>query len=322
MTVNIIMPAYNGHKTIRQAIASVAMQDGIDQILLTIVDDCSDSTYDYILSEFPYINIEILRKPTNTGCGQSRQYGIDRCKCKYFMFLDTDDCLYTPMAVKQMYSFMECENLDSLYRDFIEELDDGKYILRKNSGVWMHGKMFRTKYIQDNNIRYSETRLHEDHAFNIISKLSGGKNRHIDAVTYLWKYNENSLTRCEEIHNDFGKSMESFLINAKYTINELIKREINKDEISDVSKKYILSFYRYYNTMLYEGSCADDIKIFLKDIKEFYEGIPREITDEITLEYLTENFYQEENIREMIDTNIIFVIPIGIYYIQLCNPTQ
>lgn len=42
MKVNIIMPAYNGHETIRQAISSVASQDGLEKILLTIVDDCSE----------------------------------------------------------------------------------------------------------------------------------------------------------------------------------------------------------------------------------------------------------------------------------------
>ena len=173
--VNIIMPVYNAHNTLRQAIGSVIMQDDLDNILLTIVDDCSTEPYDYLLDEFKFMNIEIMRKDTNTGCGQSRQYGIDRCKCKYFMFLDADDCLYHPDSVKKMHQYMENEQLDMLYTDFIEELNDDSFFLHQNSGVWMHGKMFRTSYIQDNDIRYNETRLHEDHAFNFITRICGGK---------------------------------------------------------------------------------------------------------------------------------------------------
>jgi glycosyltransferase involved in cell wall biosynthesis len=127
------MPAYNGHKTIRQAVASVAMQDNLDNILLTIVDDWSDESYDYIISDFHYMKIEILKKPTNTGCGQSRQYGIDRCKCKYFMFLDTDDCLFSPDAVRQMYNRMEENELDILYTDFVQELENNSYIVNAAS---------------------------------------------------------------------------------------------------------------------------------------------------------------------------------------------
>ena len=44
------MPAYNGHETIRQAISSVASQDGLEEILMTIIDDCSDEPYDYLLT--------------------------------------------------------------------------------------------------------------------------------------------------------------------------------------------------------------------------------------------------------------------------------
>jgi glycosyltransferase involved in cell wall biosynthesis len=49
--VNIIIPAYNAHKTIRQAIASVASQENQEQIKLTIVDDCSSEPYNYLLRQ-------------------------------------------------------------------------------------------------------------------------------------------------------------------------------------------------------------------------------------------------------------------------------
>ena len=129
MKVNIIMPAYNGHETIRQAVASVAAQDALEDILLTIVDDCSDEPYDYLLPDYKYMNIEILRKPSNTGCGQSRQYGIDHCRCecwcvlvKFFIYFfseapwDPMDGFgwWHPFLLNMLFVFWKCHDFSGV----------------------------------------------------------------------------------------------------------------------------------------------------------------------------------------------------------------
>lgn len=311
------MPAYNAHATIRQAVASVAMQDDLDNILLTIVDDCSDKPYNYLIDDFRYMKIEVLRKPTNTGCGQSRQYGIDRCKCKYFMFLDADDCLYSPDAVKKIHSYMENEHLDFLYSDFLEELNTGDYFLHQNNGTWMHGKIFRTNYIRKKNIRFNETRIHEDHAFNIIVHSSGGKNLYIDYTTYVWKINPQSLTRSP---HSFDYAMNNYIKNAEYTISELIKRNIKNEKIDLILKKYILSFYKYYNIGLSHNISNSEIEKFLYNISHFLVNIPSDILLKLSKEFLLEDFYEDYSIQEMIDNNVIFNISFNEYYVRFINP--
>ena len=313
--VNIIMPAYNAHKTIRQAIGSVVMQDDLDNILLTVVDDCSDEPYDYLLDDFHYMNIEILRKPENTGCGQSRQYGIDHCKCKYFMFLDTDDCLYTHDAVRMMYSYIEKEQLDFLYTDFLEELNDEEYYLRQNSGVWMHGKMFRTEYIQQNDIRFSHTRLHEDHAFNILAQMCGGKNLYIDYKTYVWKRNPESLTRSPE--HTFTYGMDNFITNAEYVMKELIRRNIDTDGILSIATIYVLTFYKYYNDTVAFELPSSMKERYIKQVKNYINSIPDEVRNKLTLEHLTQEFYQSSTIQSMVENNVVFRVGFDEYYHEL-----
>lgn len=317
MKVNIIMPAYNGHETIRQAISSVASQDGLEEILLTIVDDCSDEPYDYLLTDYHYMNIEILRKPTNTGCGQSRQYGIDHCKCEYFMFLDVDDCIYSPCVVKQLYTIMDNEKLDSLYTNFVEELPNGRYLLHKNGGGWMHGKMFRTKYIQDNNIRYNETRLHEDHAFNIIQQYSGGKNMTVDSISYLWKRYPKSLTRTPEIRNNYDYNMEHYMENAVYTISELCRRGVNGDKIKEIIRLYVVSFYRHFNIMVSKGASQDSLTWFCGKSMDFWNSIPDNLREGVNEGYLTVDFYQSEAMKELADRNIVPTITFHQFYEML-----
>jgi len=310
--VNIIMPVYNGHKTIRQALGSVLMQDDLDNILLTIVDDCSDEPYNYLLDEFKFLKMEIFRKDKNTGCGQSRQYGIDRCKCEYFMFLDADDCLYHPDSVKKMHQYMNDEQLDFLYTDFLEELDDNRFFLHQNSGVWMHGKMFRTSYIQKNNIRFNDTRLHEDHAFNFITRACGGKNLYIDYSTYIWRRNINSLTHSNE--HTFEVAMNNFIENGKYVVSEFIKRNVTERHMIETVKSYLFSLYKYYNFAICDKVTNETISWYIQQIKIFISTIPENIRTKLTFEYLTRVFYSDDTIDSMISANIVIHIGFREYY--------
>ena len=310
--VNIIMPAYNSHDTIRQAIGSVVMQDELENILLTIVDNCSELGYEYLIKDFNYMKIEILRKNSNTGCGQSRQYGIDHCKCKYFMFLDTDDVLYSPDAVKKMHYYMEENELDFLYTDFIEEKNDNEYIIHQNDGVWMHGKMFRTEYIRNNGITFSNTRLHEDHAFNIIASALGGRNLYIDYTTYMWKKNLRSLTNSPS--HTFINAMTNFLKNAEYTLNELSRRNIDKSFIVKVVKVYILSFYKHYNSALINNVPQSEISDFIGMIASFCRCIPKDMRNILNRECFTNNFFDNIPIQSMYENNIAFLVGFNEYY--------
>ena len=306
--VDIIMPAYNGHETICQAVASVAMQDNLQEIQLTIVDDLSDKPYDYILSLFPTVNIRIIRKPTNTGCGPSRQYGLDRCTEKYFMFLDTDDCLFGPSVVKNMVAIMEREQLDSLWTNYVEEFLDGSRALYRNRGTHMHGKMYRTEYIQKNNIRYNMTRLHEDHAFNAIALLVGGRNRFVDMETYVWRSNPKSLTHMKETQQDIDYSMDAFLTNANYTLTELSKHLVPPDKIAEMAKKYIMSFFRYYNVMMNSRVNQEYLGIYIEDIKKLLSALSKEVTKLLSYEKFVVDFYKDDAIRAMIEQNTLINI--------------
>lgn len=306
--VDIIMPAYNGHDTICQAVASVAMQDNLKDIQLTIVDDLSDKPYDYILNLFPTVKIRILRKPTNTGCGPSRQYGLDRCTERYFLFLDTDDCLFGPSVIKNMVAIMEREQLDSLWTNYVEEFEDGKRVIYRNSGTHMHGKMYRTEYIQSNNIRYNMTRLHEDHAFNAIALLVGGKNKFVDMETYIWRSNPTSLTRKEETQKDIVGSMDAYLINSEYVLTELARREVGVEKIAEIAKKYILSYFRFYNAMKNAGINHEYLQSYIERIQTILEDISEEVMELLPYERFTANFYEDDAILAMIRQNVLISV--------------
>ncbi|MCD7811011.1 MAG: glycosyltransferase [Ruminococcus sp.] len=230
---------------------------------------------------------------------------MDSCKCDYFMFLDADDCLYAPNVVKQLSEYIDSNNFDYVISSFVSETEDGKYVLYKNNTVWMHGKIFRTSFIQSENIRYSHTRLNEDHSFNaIVIDNPRSKGTFVDLVSYVWKYNKNSLVRSESFESYTNKE---YVKNAIYTLSEFISRGYDKEKTKAILLKYLISFYAYFLKDLESGKDADILDTYLNDVRGFWSSIPESYKD-ICINDFQQFFYHDETIRDLIRRDYIFEI--------------
>lgn len=111
-TVSIILPVYNGEKTLQNAIESVIKQTYSDYHLI-IVDDGSTDRSARIADEYAekYDNIYCLHKK-NGGQSSARNTGLDTYKgTKYICFLDADDTLQ-PNALQKCVDSMDGYNAD------------------------------------------------------------------------------------------------------------------------------------------------------------------------------------------------------------------
>lgn len=91
--VSVIMPAFNGARYIREAMASVAAQTRGDWELVVIDDGSSDGTAEAasrFAAENPALSIKVLRQP-NGGAAAARNAGIRAAAGRYLAFLDCDD---------------------------------------------------------------------------------------------------------------------------------------------------------------------------------------------------------------------------------------
>ncbi|MCL2159633.1 MAG: glycosyltransferase [Oscillospiraceae bacterium] len=320
--VNIIMPAYNAHKTIRQAIASVAAQDGQDKIKLTIVDDCSDEPYDYLADEYRYLNMEILRKPSNTGPGQARQHGIDRTDCEYMMFLDADDCLYCPDAVKKLLATIEEGAYDVVSSVFLEESAcSGEYDIHRNDLIWMHGKIYRTQYIKERNIRFGKARLNEDNAFNTIILNTDAEICFAEYATYVWKNNKDSITRNRGSENYLADSIGDFIANAEHALKESVRLRAAKKRLGVCMAQYMITFYVYYLIFLQSQRSKAFLDGFIARVRGFCGSVPAGQREEVGEEQLGQMFYRHSMVNELISQNII--MRISIYdFMEMIRPRK
>jgi glycosyltransferase involved in cell wall biosynthesis len=108
--VSVMIPVYNGEKTIRAAIGSLLAQTYTSWKCIIIDDGSTDGTRDILWKYRDDARFKIVHLPENRGRGFARQTGLDLAEGKYLAFLDADD-LYHPEKLEVQVRFME-ENED------------------------------------------------------------------------------------------------------------------------------------------------------------------------------------------------------------------
>ena len=142
-----------------------------------------------------------MKNEKNIGAGETRQRGIDISdKFDYVMFLDVDDIL-NPRAVELLYTFSKSNFADVTTSKIIVEKKYGKgFILQGHqANTWLHGKIYRTQYLKDNNISFFKgIRYNEDVSFNLLALHLSKKIYFLDEETYIWRDYKNSITRSDK----------------------------------------------------------------------------------------------------------------------------
>jgi len=93
MLFSIVIPVFNGEKTIRKALYSVSNQKNTDFEIIIIDDGSIDNTkteVEYFIQEYPNIDIKLISN-SNHGRSVSRNIGIISAQGQYICFLDADD---------------------------------------------------------------------------------------------------------------------------------------------------------------------------------------------------------------------------------------
>ncbi|MCF3623160.1 glycosyltransferase family 2 protein, partial [Planktothrix agardhii] len=102
--ISVIIPVYNGEKTIQKTIESVLQQTWQDFELIVINDGSQDATLE-ILSSIQDPRLRILSY-SNAGLASSRNRGITEATGEYISFLDADD-LWTPDKLEAQFQALE-----------------------------------------------------------------------------------------------------------------------------------------------------------------------------------------------------------------------
>ena len=246
MILDLIIPAYNAHDTIDRALASVAMQklDAGDEVRVTIVNDASPNGSYHDCARYWAIQMDVgvVDKKINAGCGQARQTGVDVTEGDCIAFMDADDVLGSPFALRIMLDGMKLD-YDVVMGVFIEEQANKRIIEHGANWIWCHGKCYKRKFLEENNIRFNETRGNEDVGFNSIVQNLTENVLYVPQVMYIWQNQKTSLVRTDSTAYAYGHGWQDFIFNMGWAIHELEKRDAPKEKIQSFLGEVIGRFY-------------------------------------------------------------------------------
>lgn len=306
--VDVIIPAYNVPDNILfRCLASIACQDIISDLEITIVDDAStEQNYTNVIKQFESaMKINLLRYEVNGGPGVARQYGMDHTSNGYITFIDADDTFNGSFALKALRNGIELNKgiyqmcvgvFDEVHETNIPEGEGPVLMEHVQDMVWMFGKLYRRSFIDRYNIRFHETsRANEDNGFNTICRLCASDQEQINFIgahVYYWHENPTSITRNNDCQYSYGSSdrdsFYGYVENMIYAIKEAKKRKPYNGFITMWAVNCMLNIYEYYIECFARAN--EHAETNLQWCKRYYDEVYKSLEDTISNEMLAEHY--------------------------------
>ena len=204
--VSLIVPIYNTDRYLKRCINSIINQT-LKDIEIILINDGSSDESDNIVKSFNDKRIKYINKE-NEGIGKTRNLGINESTGDFIAFVDSDDYISKSFcehlynrAIKSKSDIVVCDYFED--RGYIKEIrfsnfDDTNIIenprVLNNINLGPCNKLYSSKLIKDNNIRFEENLKYEDVPF-VIKSLKHAKNisKLNECLTY-YVIHENSQT--------------------------------------------------------------------------------------------------------------------------------
>ena len=115
--VSVIIPIYNAEEHLRRGLDSVLGQDTAELEAICIDDGSTDAS-GAIVEEYARRDGRVkLVRQENSGQGAARNRGLEYATGEYVYFMDADDELARPDALRILSAEMSKERLDALFFD-------------------------------------------------------------------------------------------------------------------------------------------------------------------------------------------------------------
>ena len=306
--VSIIIPMYNAEQYIEECLQSIFDQTYKNYEIIIVSDGSTDSSEKIVsdlVKKSNLINLKLL-KQKNQGQGKARNYGLREASGEFVAFIDADDMI-KPKFLEDLVNIITKDGSDIAICDWIY-LNPKNELFYQNKNSFMGypiltgkdtlkvlesrvyftvNKIYRRKFLLENEIFYGEGYIYEDVEFYVDSIINSSKISIIHNPYYLVRVNPFSTTKT---NYRTMKHYEDFVKSVKATIKKMQK--------NNVHNYYV---YRYFieRTNVYANNRVP---------KKYRKGLVKEILEIVSSEVSNINF---ENIKIRKRDRILFekVIP-------------
>lgn len=309
--IDVIIPAYKAHKTIIRTLSSLLMQTIKKDLNVFIVNDACPNdrkssdiniSYEAIANKFCSLglNVKVINLDQNGGPGVARQKGIEAGENQFFTCIDADDTFASTISLEILRESMVQEN-PSFPKDSIkcvsgtflqlgEELR--QTIPHPQDMVWMFGKLYRRKFIEDYEIKFNTTRANEDTGYNkwvqLLCTNPNEQLRFIQEVVYFWHNKPDSITRINDGQYGLDQCFCGWTDNMVYAIeNVKAKRPFDGNVIQMTASIMMQLYYYWIETYARKKVFADQNWEY---VKKFYHRCYKKIEEDMTDDALSEIF--------------------------------
>lgn len=268
--VSVLVAVYNIEKYIQKCVESILNQD-YKNLEIIIVDDCSSDSSGKICDEYALKDsrIKVIHHTENSRLPSVRNTGLFNATGEYIVFVDGDDWLasdfvsYMVNIISSTKSDMAISYNNFTTRDYRQIKEDyisiwsaekatGEFLYSNITiGAW--NKIYRRKFIEDNNIRFRK--LFTAEGFRFINEAAQRANQIAVGHRKVYFYRLNnpgsattkpdvrqglgSLEALDGIKNDLiikspfimDAILEHYFLNWEYTIRLIIQTK-SKDVYS------------------------------------------------------------------------------------------
>lgn len=231
--LSIIIPVFNTEKYIARCLDSLINQS-LKKIEIIIVDDLSTDNSALIISEYvqKYKFIKYYMMTAKGSAGGARNLGIMHAKSKYIGFVDSDDWVDTMMFEKMVNAAETC-NADVAMCGVIYEFGSVHESVKRHEYIFENiiegraafdlltryynqdmvispivcNKIYKTKFLQDNQFTFLANNYNDDDIFNFICLLSITKLIIVPYTYYHYYQRPNSI-----MHRFSTKHMDDLVV--------------------------------------------------------------------------------------------------------------
>ena len=174
------------------------------EINVIIANDNPGDDYTYLSDKFPKLHITYAHTEHNGGPGIARNKCIEISNDNYIMFMDADDCLYSPYAVETLYRGIANPTVIQSQGIFVQECtNNNQHILmpqRNPNHPWSFGRLTNLAFLKQMGIDFGKLPNMEDGRFqwciNLVIEGTQWKRNILNEIVYTWKKgSEHSITR-------------------------------------------------------------------------------------------------------------------------------
>lgn len=282
---SIIIPHYNTPDLLVRCLKTIPVREDIQVI---VVDDCSPNSNNYLVkySELSRPYLEYYSTQKGGSAGRARNVGLDHAKGKWLLFADSDDLFVDNLgeilninkaAEEDLIFFRKktvlSTDLNEVSRrsnwadEMIDEyLKTGNEIelRRRFYAPWC--KMIRRDIVENNHIRFNETRYSNDAYFSVYVGIVAHKISVKDYPIYILTEREGSLAN--DYLNKPGELDER--ADVCYNVQKLLKEHhfpIDLQLLSDFTLKYYKRDVSKYQSYLKRIRKLDiELSDFIKEV--------------------------------------------------------